>query len=885
MRALWRRVRETFFRRQLDRESAEELAHHFELLVARKVDAGMDETEARRQARLEVGTIAAAQEHIAEGRTGFIIEQIGREAVYAARVLRRSPGLTALSVATMGVGIGASAVLFALVNGIVLRPLPYSEPERLAWIADTNPQAGIERAGAASGNIDDWRRRSSSFEGIAGFYAMGRTLSSEHDAEVLITAQVTDDFFALMRVPPFIGRTFTEGEMRRALFNNAAAPIGPDPVAVLSYGLWQRLGSDPAILGRVLTLDRRPFQVVGVMPHGFAVPDRRVQLWIPWDVSKDRPRDQHYLGAIARLKPGVTIDRAEQDLNRVARVLGDEFPETNRGWGVLITSLHSHTVGNTATVLWILLAAVGVVLLVACANLALLSLMRGLDRADETAVRLALGASSARLLREFLMESVLLAAAGGTLGAAIAFGGLRLLPALAIDLPRVEEVGFEYRSLFFILAVTTASAILSGLPQAWRRTRVAPSAGLSIGSTRVTDGGQRHFLRDAIVVGQLAMAVILMAGSGLLVRSFVQLRGTDPGFDPRGVLVAPIFLDSQAYNTGERTRTYYRTLFERLEAIPGVLAVGGATSVPTSPLGPNFERPVWAEGTNPDSSQQVPASVRMATPGYFPALGLRLSDGRAFNDSDGPDSTQVVMVNDTLARGLWPGERAIGRRLVVDQSGGRILSYEIVGVVGDVRFRGPRSEPQAEIYLPHAQRSYLILNVVIKAAGDPRALVSTVRSVLKEVDPHKPAHGLYPLEDLIGATYARDRQAMVTLLVFAGTAIFLAVLGVYGVLSQRVRERSREIGIRIAMGADTTSLIAWVAGVGLRLMGIGAAAGLLGAWALTGALEGLLFGVAPTDGVTAAVVIASLIAVGLVATLIPSWRATRIDPVIILRRG
>ena len=812
--------------------------------------------------------------------------QFTRELKYAARVLRRSPGLTLLSVATMGVGIGVSTVLFALVNGIVLRPLPYPEPERLVRIFDTNREAGIDRAGAASGNIDDWRRRAPSFDGIAGFYAMGRTLSTDTDAEVLITAQVSQDFFPLMRVSPLIGRVFSDDETLRAQFSNAAAPIGADPVVIISHRLWrQRFGGDADVVGRTVTLDRRPFRIVGVMPEGFAMPDRGVQLWIPWDLSRDRPRDQHYLGAIARLKRGVSMPQAEEQLNRVAGELAIEHPATNRGWGVRISSLHAETVGDTATVLWVMLAAVGLVLLVACANVALLALMRGLDRSDETAVRLALGASGARLLREFLMESVLLAMLGGVLGAAIAVGGLRLLPTLTMDLPRLDEVTLDYRALLFIAAVTTLSAVLSGLPQAWRRTRAATLAGLSDGSSRTTAGSHRHFLRDSIVVGQIAMAVVLLAGAGLLVRSFLHLRGADPGFDSRGVLVAPIFLDSQAYSTGDRTRTYYRTLFERLAAVPGVIAVGGATTVPTSPLGPDFERPVWPEGTAADGAERTPASVRMVTPGYFPALGLRVADGRAFDDRDGPASPRVIMVNEALAGRLWPRERAVGRRLVVDYSTAGTYPLEIVGVVGDMRFRGPRSVPQPEIYLPHAQRSYLILNVVLKSAGDPRALIPTVRGVLKEIDPQKPAQGLYPLEDLVGATYARDRQAMVTLLVFAGTAIFLAVLGVYGVLSQRVRERSREIGIRMAMGADASRLVGWVAGSGLRLIAIGVASGLPAAWMLSGLLEGLLFGVEPTDAATAVAVVAGLGGVGLVATLIPSWRATRIDPVVILRRG
>ncbi|HSC27583.1 MAG TPA: ABC transporter permease, partial [Vicinamibacterales bacterium] len=691
-----------------------------------------------------------------------------REAVYAARILRRSPGLTLLSVVTMGAGIGAGAVLSSLVHAIVLQPLPYPEPDRLVRIFDTNIRAGIERAGAASGNIDDWRRRSSGFDGIAGFYAMGRTLSNSAGGEVLITAQVSEDFFPIAGVRPEAGRTFIPAETRRARFNNAAAPVGPDPVAILSHRVWrQRFGADPGIVGRSVTIERRPFEVVGVMPEGFALPDAGVDLWIPWDVSGDRPRDQHYLGAIARLKPGISIAQAEDQLNAVAADLGRAYPDTNSGWGVRLVPLQSETVGGAATVLWVLVGAVALVLLVVCANVALLTLMRGLDRSDETAVRLALGASSGRLLRELLAESIVLAAAGGALGAAIAAAGLRVLPALAVDLPRLDEVAFDLRTVVFIAGATFVAAVVSGLPQAWYRTRLAVAAA---GSPRMTDNRRRHAFRDAMVACQVALAVVLLMGSGLFVRSFLHLRGTDPGFDPDNVLVAPVFLDTQAYDTGDRVRTYYRTLFDGLAAIPGVTAVGGATAVPTSPLGPDFERPVWPADAPTDPSVRMPASVRMVTPGYFRAIGFLVADGRAIDERDRPASPRVVVINETLAAHLWPGRRAVGQKLVVDYSSSGTYPYEIVGVVGDVRFGGPRSQPAPEIYLPHAQRPYLILNVVLRSDGDPRALVPAARAVLAEIDPQKPAHGFYPLADLVGATYARDRQTMFTLLLFAGTS-------------------------------------------------------------------------------------------------------------------
>jgi putative ABC transport system permease protein len=881
--SLWRRLTEIVRTAHLDRETAAELFHHVEMMVAQKVEAGLSAEEARRQARIELGAVETARVQVAEERSGFALERLWRETGYAVRVLRRSPLSTTLSIVTMAAGIGASAILFVLVSGIVLTPLPYPAPDRLVRIFDTHPGNGIDRTGTASGNIGHWRQRATGFDGISGFYAMGRTVSGDSEAEAVITAQVSADFFRVMGVPALRGRTFTVEEAARATFNSASAPTGTDPVVILSHGLWvRRFGSDPAVIGRPMTLERRPFTVVGVMPPGFHAPDANVQAWIPWHIGTDHPRDQHYVGAVARLTPGVTIAQAEAHLNQVARELGDEFPDTNRGWGVQLSPLAEETIGGAAGVLWLLFAAVALVLLVACANVALLSIIRGIDRAEETSVRVALGASTTCLMREFLLETGILSLAGGGFGAAVAFIGVHWLPSLSTDLPRLEDVSFDGRAVGFIAAVTVLSALLSGVPHAWqrsRRQRIVPLGGL-----RMTDRPGTHRVRDAMVVAQVATAVILMLGSGLLMRSFLQLRSTDTGFDPSGVLVAPVFLNNQQYRTGEHTRTYYRSLFERLSAIPGVEAVGGATTVPSSPLGPDFERPVW-RAADADGSQQVPAAVRMITPGYIPAMGLRVIEGRAIDDRDSPLAPRVLMISESLARNLWPGEPAVGRQLTVDYSTAGTYPYEVVGVMGDVRFRGPRSEPLREIYIPHAQRSYLILNVVVKTTGDPRAIIPQVRAALRAVDQQTPAQGLLPLADLLGATYARDRQVMATMLIFAAAAMVLAALSVYGVMSQRVRERAREIGIRMAMGASDLRVLGWLAMSGLRLIAIGLLIGAVAAGGMTGAIRGWLFGVTPTDAVAIMGSLAGLTLLGLAALVIPSWRATRINPVEILRRG
>ena len=428
-RGLRRRLVEVLMRAHVDREAREELRLHVEEAIAARVAAGMPEDEARRRVALELGRIDATRERLADERTGVAVEQLWRELSHASRVLRRSPGLTLLSVATIGVGIGLTTTVFALVNAVVLRPLPYPASDRLVRIVDTNAQAGVDRSGVASGNVYEWRQRTDGFEGIAGYYVMGRTISGDGPAEVVLAAQVTQDFFAAAGILPIVGRAFTAAETDRATFSQAAAPRGADPVVILSNALWtSRFGSDPGVLGRTIEIERRPFVVVGVMPPAFRLPEAGVQIWIPWQLSADHPHDQHYLGAIARLSAGVSLQDAEARLARVAAALEQEFPESNQGWGVRLIPLRDDAIGAAATVLWAVWGAAGLLLVVACANVALLALMRGLDRANDTAVRVALGASPRRLLREFLLESLLLAAFGAALGTAFTLATLRVLP-------------------------------------------------------------------------------------------------------------------------------------------------------------------------------------------------------------------------------------------------------------------------------------------------------------------------------------------------------------------------------------------------------------------------------------------------------------------------
>ncbi len=885
MKKLWRLGRDLWQGSRMDGEAQDELAYHLELAAADKAKAGLDTAEARRQARLELGNPEEARERLREGRTGFALDALLKDIALAVRALRRRPAFAAICIITVALGVGASTALFAVVDAVVLKPLPLPDPAALVRIYDTNLPNDVERSGVTSGNLGDWRRRVRRLQGIAGHYTMGRTLTVGQESEVVLTAQVTESFFPLLGVGAEMGRTFTEEETRVARFDSAAAPISPDPVVVLAHGFWRRrFGSDPAVVGRTILLERRPTRVVGVMPEAFAIPGPEVQLFIPWGFTGEEPRDQHYVSALARLAPGTTVLQAEEELRGIAADLARVHPQTNAGWSVRLVSLQEDLVGDSGLTLTVLLAAVGLLLLVACANVALLSLARGLEREHEASVRLALGATRPRLVRQFLMEPLVVSVAGGLLGAVLAGGALALAKRLATGVPRLHEATVDPRALFFAGGATILAVLIAGLPAAWRRSHSEPAPDLAGTPARVGGGGPRHVFRDALVVGEVAMAVVLLAGASLLVRSYQHLHAVDPGFDPRNVLVAPIFLDMAAYGGAGRSRAYYATLMERLHALPGVISAGGATALPASPLGPDFERPVWPEEKPEKEQGRRPAWVRMVTPDYFRTLGIRVVEGRPFDSRETPQSPRAVILSRGLARRLWPEGGAVGRRLVVDYSTAGTYPYDVVGVVNDVRFGGPRAEPRDEIYLPHAQRPYLILNVAVRAAGDPRFLVPAIRDVLHELDPGKPAHGIQTLEDLQGATYSRDRQTMLIVCAFAAVAVLMAVLGIHGVLSHRVRERAREIGIRMAIGADRTHLLRWITGQGLRLVLTGLVLGGALAAASARLLSGLLFGVRATDP-AAVLAVAGLPLVAFLVSLHPAWKATRIDAAEVLRAG
>jgi putative ABC transport system permease protein len=843
-----------------------------------------------------------------------LLSGLGRDLRSGLRALAGSPGFFAVAVVTLALGIGANAAMFSLVDAVLLAPLPYPEPEELVRVFSDHAGEGIERAGVSTGDVVDWRRLSSgpeggaTFEGIGAWYTMGRTLTSvdasgtsvdvsgkrgagSQPAEIVEVAQVSEDFFAVLGTKPLLGRTFTPEETAAATFNSAASHTGADPVAVLSHRAWvTRFGAAPDVLEGTFVLDRQRWRVAGVMPAGFDFPDPGVELWIPWSFEGERPHDQRYVSAVARLGPGIAREQAEARLDGIAAALSEELPESNDGWGVTLVPLREEIVGASRATLLILLGSVAVVLLVACSNIACLQLSRIGERQREIALRLALGASRLRIARQLLVENLMLALLGGAAALAVANGAIRLVRELGPGarslgtIPRLGEVELDLGVLIVTAAATLGAGLLFGLLpiRAGLRRELAEGMGESTGRT-AGPAPRWERMGRALVVGELAMAVVLLAAAGLLVRSYAELSRVDLGFRPERVAVLPITLDNHEYDSGAKSRAYYRELLERLAAVPGVVSVGGVTALPMSPIGPDFDRPIWGEGHAPPPGGARRADVRMATPGYFETLGIPVLAGRPFDLRDTPDSPRVVMVNERLAREIWPGEGALGKRLEVDYSSAGTYPYEVVGLVGEVRFDGIRSELRPEIYFPHAQRSYLILNVVARTAVEPEAIIPELRRAVLEVDPMQPAYRVSALDGLVASSIARDRFALAAIGSFGVITFLLALVGILGVLSYHVARRAPEVGVRAALGATRRELVAMMLRSGLRLTALGLGLGLLAALTVTRVLDSLLFEVSPIDPLTFTVVLIACGAGALVACWVPARRAASVDPVVALR--
>jgi predicted permease len=803
----------------------------------------------------------------------------------SARGLSRRPAYTAFVVLVTALGIGTTVVLFTVVDSVLLRPLPLPGPDRLVRLWETRPDDEGDREGPAPGNFQYWREHAGIFEGLASWYVGSVTLRDDGGARTLTSAQVSNDFFRTVGVAPWIGRGFTDAEVDRAVYDTSNTHRGEGPVVVLSQRLWRTaFAADPGVIGTTIELERKSWEVVGVMPPRYAMPQGDVDVWLPWSFAHERPKDQRYTQVLGRLLPGAGLPEAQARMDALALDMAERFPESNRGWGVRLEPLMEDVVGGSRAALWVLFGAVACVLLIACLNVAGLQLVRATARSHESAVRMALGSSRLRLVRQQLVEALALSAAGGVAGMLLSVWGLQLIRThAATALPRLDELALHGRTALFAVLLTTLSGVVFGLAPAVIGSRAPLGDALRDDGARTTAGRPRQRVRSAFVVTQVALAVVLLAGAGLLARSLGRLVAVDPGFDPDRVLVLPVFLDGNGYD-GPRSASYYRRLVEHLESIPGVESAGGATALPGSSLGPDFFRPVWREGRRRPPGQEWTADVRMATPGYFETLGIPLRAGRGFGPADHRESRRVILINESLAARHWPDEDPVGRELLLDYGPAGTRPYLVVGVVGDVRFYGLRSRPRPELYIPHEQRPYLIMNVAVRTHGDPEAMVDTVRRAVLDVDAAQPVHSIVPLRRLVGASIGRERLATSILVAFAAAALLLAATGVYGVLSYGVDRRRREIGIRIALGARAGDVRGMILRQGATLLLAGWVLGLAAALCLTRLLANLLYEVSPLDPLTLAGVSLLLIAAAAAASWLPARRAAAVAPLHALSR-
>lgn len=811
------------------------------------------------------------------------MEELHRDLRFAVRSLVRSPGFTVAAVLCLALGIGANSAVFSVVQAVLLRPLPYQDPERLVMVWGQMLADDRTELPASGAEFRDYRDTSRSLDATAAIVNRYVNLTGEGEPERVVAGRVSASLFPLLGSEAELGRTFLPEEDRR----------GDEKVVLLSNDLWRRrYGADSGIVGEKILLSDEPFTVVGVMPAGFEFKFEAFEheLWIPIAIDWEHlpPRDFRGLRVLARVAPGVGLTQAQAEMDTIARRFQADWPEiygAESGWGVRLVPLHEQVVGDVRPALAVLTGLVALVLLIACVNVANLLLARAADRSKEVAIRSAVGAGRRDLVRQLLAESVLLAVAGGVLGLTLAHLGLRVLKALdPSDLPRLSEVGIDGGVLGFTLVVAVVTGLLFGLVPALRASRPDLQSTLKEGGkTSAGAGGGR--LRSALVVAEVALALMVLVGAGLMVRSFLSLRSVDPGFAVDGVLTAQLYFSPTRYPEPHQKVDYGRRLLERLGSLPGVRAAGAVSGLPMGEVQMIIETDIEGD-LRPDAAARPAFDWRPVMPGYFRAMGIPLREGRFFDARDHADSLAVAVVSDDLARRFWPGETAVGKRLKL--LGGQPRGPEwrtVVGVVGHVRalsLEGGESEEQ--VYTPMAQGAVPFFSVVLRTeGGDPAALSSRVREAIWSVDSDQPVENLQTMEAIVHAASAGQRGYAMLLSIFAGVALVLAVVGVYGVMAYSVARRTREIGLRMSLGAGRQDVLGLVVSQGSVLAGLGLAAGAVLALGAARSLSGLLYGVSTYDPATFAAVALMLGTLSLAASLIPAYRATQVDPIVSLR--
>jgi putative ABC transport system permease protein len=794
---------------------------------------------------------------------------------YSARMLLKKPGFALIAVFTLSMGIGANTAIFSVVNSVLLRPLPYPNAERLMTIwEDHRARNGPVNEWTSPPGFEDWRDQAKSFDHVVALQNWQPTLTGQGEPEQLFGAQVSHDTFAMLGVTPALGRSFSPEEDQR----------GVESVVIISHKLWrQRFGADPSLVGKRISLNGESREVIGVMPAGFKFPIiAGADIWRPIKpaLGPGCQRGCITVRVMARLKPGAAEGQARAELNSIAARIEQQFPDTNLKVGATLVPLHEFLVGPVKTQMLALLVAVGFVLLIACANVANLLLARSATREKEIAIRASLGAGRWRIVRQLLSESLLLAVIGGTIGLLLAYGLVVLLVGFSPQgTPRLDEIGMDLRVLGYTIGVTVLTGLLFGAAPVWQLFKADLNQSLrdSGKGLQVARSGRRAF--SALVIAETAMALMLLVGAGLLIRSFIRLQRVDPGFNPRNVLTAVVTLPQAVYPERTQIAPFYSRLLERVKALPGVRTAAAVSSLPLA--GNDNDAGFLIEGRpEPNPDQRPVAWISSVSQDYFRAMGMRLVAGREFNERDTENSPKVVIISEAAARRHFPNENPVGKRI----GNGRPDGWrEIVGVTADVKHFGLNQDARVSMFFPHTQQPTRRMFIVARAAAEPLSLSSALRGAVAAIDKNLAVSNISAMEEITAQSIGQERYTLLLLGTFSALALLLAVAGIYGVMSYAVAQRTHEIGVRMAVGAQTRDVLKMVVIQGMALVSVGVGIGLASSLALTRFIRGLLFGVSATDPMTFAGVAALLALVALVACYVPARRASKVDPLVALR--
>jgi len=888
LRRTWRRLLGSFSGQRHESDVAEEFDAHVQLMTEENMRRGLAPHEAYRRARLQFGSVESAKESYRDQRSLRGLDAVGKDFGYALRGIRKNPGFAAMVTVVLAIGIGANTTLFSIVNAVLLRPLPYPDSDRLVWVGETRADLRFSSTnpGALSyQNFLDWRPQQKVFESIGAYQPAGGTPGAfviGGEPVRMDIQRISADVFAALKVSPLIGRVFNNDEDRTG---------GVGRVVVLSYKAWQeRFGGMP-VVGQGVNMNGFAHTIVGVMPPGFSFPYQGVEAWLPLGAIPAPPRTAHAghagenLGAIARLRPGVTLEQARAEMATIAARLEQAYPDANKGWKSRVEPLMTVVVGDAGRPLWILFGAVGLVLLIACSNVANILLARASVRQQEMGVRAALGASRGRLLQQLLVESLLLSFIGAALGLLLARAGIDIFVVLAADaIPRSAEIRVDASVLAFAVALAGLTAIVFGLAPAWMSSGRAPHESLQRAESR-GGVGERGRLRHVLIVAEVALTLLLLTGAGLLLRSFQRLQSVNQGFNTEHVLSFDVALPGVKYRTSELQSQFFERLIEKLRTLPGVEEAGITSRVPLQQRRgdavPGVPYSVEGQETPPGSPPDLMEGI-VASPGYFRAIGIQLLRGRLFTEHDHLKADNVVIVDEEFVKRHWRAVDPVGRRIRFAARPRKYLT--VVGVVGRVKLSSLSEQGGfVQAYLAARQFPDIKASVVVKSRLTPAALAPSIREQVRSLDPAQPIHNLRTVKEIRDSSLASERLSLSVLGVFALVALSLSIVGLYGVLAYSVARRRREIGVRTALGAQRTDVLRLVIGEGMWLTSLGVLTGILGALWLTRWLSSLLFEIRPSDPATFSAVPLLLLTVALIACWIPARRAARIDPIQALR--